>query len=1107
MSPLDEEPFEESKLRVIEAFEIEMLEGDEPALRFLGPPTDPVLLRAQLLILLRSSRYEDAKVLVEGRKPAKEWLELGAHVASYWGDLERTREFIRLAALELDSSILRRARVASAEGLVAHIRSITRPDSILSVHRWSDEIVERCQVVYLEFLEPILSLIRTKRGFRGDIELSALEHIILLSHILKQDRLQEEVIGILIKSTPIPILVAELVLEKHSIIAPEIVQRVRLEHIGNFRANLLAAIIEREVLERPVEAMDKLLKMSESELSDIESETLANTILETIGQCDVDTIGNASDVISKLVPEDVRMANYFKLFAALAAGEPKQAQSLLNEIPPEDDAVWWQAQAYIHEREGRDEDAEQAWSEAAELLPVPQILRKTVQLSLQNRRFKAAVRNLERLLATGDSTDEDKRNLAFAYMRIGSFSSAIAPLQELHERKNEGLDTTVALAQCYLRTGDLKQAIEVLEGISAESGEVRLRLFLSELYTTANRPEDSFKTLDEISSDHWDDPTFVVSYMHRAYAAAREDEANRAFVRLCHLKNSGSLSDDFMKTATLEEIIQFSKARCDSRDELYNMVAEGRLPWLFADDLLGIPPHWAWNSRTQELSWLAEEKLACATRSIYATNGFANIRTEGAVCLERISCSDQETSIVIDLSALITLHELGLLSTVVDHFDSIILPSKYLELQGRDATRFGQHQPSREIELKEISKRVDIRQINVCSAEDAFEVVDEFGDLFEGTRYSIADMVAAIAKAQKGRKEEWDSLLQVSQIPRRQDEQFCLKLGSPIRIELTTLRAIARRHGFDLLAREFSIHISNNDWNQLKSELVSHEAARAVRKSSDEMWELVRKLTLATKISFRSNEEDRDDHSVDQFLPQLHADSIGLSSMLNVPLLCDDRVNQVQRFNEEGSLSYTAFGTEQLILSLYRQQKISAEKKSNCLLQLMRWRYKFLVMNGETLKGFADMAQKQLPGDALLEVSAYLHRCLADPGLFCGFENTEPPMPMAIKFATAWADEIAFFITLVWDDQEYSDSEAASLTWWAASNFLPSVPRGISGHQVGVNLGVLLNRTTLQFAALKFAALSDLPRASLGMCTFSKALGINDSELFDAISEARDAFH
>ena len=65
--------------------------------------------------------------------------------------------------------------------------------------------------------------------------------------------------------------------------------------------------------------------------------------------------------------------------------------------------------------------------------------------------------------------------------------------------------------------------------------------------------------------------------------------------------------------------------------------------------------------------------MTCVAYSIYSTNGFrAAKRRADLTVLAPIECPQKDENVVIDISALITLHQLGLLDKSFEYFKAIL---------------------------------------------------------------------------------------------------------------------------------------------------------------------------------------------------------------------------------------------------------------------------------------------------------------------------------------------------------------------------------------------------------------------------------------------------
>ena len=162
-----------------------------------------------------------------------------------------------------------------------------------------------------------------------------------------------------------------------------------------------------------------------------------------------------------------------------------------------------------------------------------------------------------------------------------------------------------------------------------------------------------------------------------------------------------------------------------------------------------------------------------------------------------------------------------------------------------------------------------------------------------------------------------------------------------------------------------------------------------------------------------------------------------------VKRLVDDRCCQQQVLGESEAGGRHAFGTDVLLARLADDGSISAEQHANCVLQLIRWRYKFLVPPASVLLTMANRFSEGLPGKQLREISIYLQDCMRDTGLYGGPEKTDPPLPMAFKLFMAWIDVVASFVVESWWDDRFTEEQSARLTRWAVRYLLPAWPKNL----------------------------------------------------------------
>lgn len=210
------------------------------------------------------------------------------------------------------------------------------------------------------------------------------------------------------------------------------------------------------------------------------------------------------------------------------------------------------------------------------------------------------------------------------------------------------------------------------------------------------------------------------------------------------------------------------------------------------------------------------------------------------------------------------------------------------------------------------------------------------------------------------------------------------------------------------------------------------------------MWDSVRaeprfiaraEPTLPKSLEEQSEESEGDD-TLNDDTAMWPAASAVLALALRIPLFADDRASQVMFWSALKQVRPNAFGTNQMIDALHAEGILSPARAAEAYLKLIRWRYRFIVLPPPVLKTLADQFRNFLPGRHLREVATYVQDSMSDPGLCVGFEPTKVPTSMANSLFHAWIRNVACFLGLVWQDSDYSDDHASSLTRWTVSCWL-----------------------------------------------------------------------
>lgn len=1106
MSLTDRFDEQHAQLAAIKASEAELTEGPDAALAVLGPPTDPVRMRATLGILLRAERHQQAADLIRDQPPDEKWLELGALVLAFLGDCDRARKMIDRADECQDPRVMRRTRLGFAEGVIQQWQKHCGAGSLLAPRDWSDSDADLARTV-IEVLDPLLSLVRANRRIQGDLELGAVTYAVYGARITGEQQLLTQYTGSLMKHVPVPPMVAELCLRGLIQCPDNLPNRLRAEHPGDFQSAFLAALVEREPLGRSEEAFDALVHLASEGKGENDKESVSLALVETCGACAPHRIDQAIEIVTRLRPKDSRHAALLGIFKQVAAGNLAEARSRLDDIRDEADAVWWQAQAQVCEKAGDEDGAQAAWERASELLPHPDILRHSVQASLDRRRFESAVRGLKKLLADAPNSEQDLRALAWTLIQLGDFAQAESYLSRLVAANPASTEYRLGLAQCLARSARPAEAVAALQPVcDSEEPPIDAILMQSELLEADGRAPEAFQILESIAADHWDEPQFLLRYMHRAHAANQDRLAHEAFVRVVELRRQGKVPAELMQETTLEQLLEYGKDYRRRREALQQEVVGGRMPWLFVEDMLGNPPTWAWTLHTQEVKWLSEEPLACASLTVYATNWFTVQVAATGRRIEAISASPPGLEVVADLSALVTLHQLGQLDRAAEFFGKLILPASFGDLRIHDAGRFGQHQPSRETELKRIRGELDRGCVHVAGGDDTGLIpVDEYSDNPDRHVYRLRDFIAPLQAAQKAPTHAIEELRRVAHRPIAVDQDHpALAVGANLLVDLATLRTLARQPVFESVVDAFAVHLSPAQREELVGELRAYETARDARRAHDSLWDIVSGMVARGRAMWEPvpHAAQCDDDCGTDPLPSVPLDAIKLAQHLAKPVIVDDRVLQVAMYQCDPASTSRAFSTPHILLAMLDAGCCTRQAVAADFRRLMRWRYRFLVPPPALLLAWARESIDNLPGDALLDVAAYLHDCLRDHGLHCGPEESTPPMPMAVKLMTSWLDSIMRFLADVWADDAFSNDAASYLTRWIGEEFIPSCPLGLGFSPVGQRLARVGSDAALRMAMVQMTGVQDQRRANLGLRTLAEALGVDDDAFLTVAAEA-----
>ena len=311
-----------------------------------------------------------------------------------------------------------------------------------------------------------------------------------------------------------------------------------------------------------------------------------------------------------------------------------------------------------------------------------------------------------------------------------------------------------------------------------------------------------------------------------------------------------------------------------------------------------------------------------------------------------------------------------------------------------------------------------------------------------------------------------------------------------------TLQTVFDSGFLDHLCDGVHVSLARADVQQLESELRGQQL-----RDDAGQWhrELVVALDGLPNIEFAAVETSEAGEKLDAPEIRYGLDAVLLANERDLPLLADDRFCQQNRLHSRDCQPDQAFGTDILIERLADEGSLTSDQKADAVLQLMRWRYRFLFPSADILLTFADRFKNGLPGLQLRNVAIYVQDCMRDIGLYGGPERIDPPLPMALRTLTAWLDIVADFIVRLWGDERFSGLQAAVLTRWSVQHLVPGWPKNL-GAPSWQKVAKASNYSFLSGVLIHLFRTVDVSTATRLTCRVRRSMGITDEE-YDSVVE------
>lgn len=1035
------------RLKSLEALIDGMEYGVDVGLKKLEGLRTPDAIRRKLILLLDGRRYEDAAAFARTEEMHMDWCEVGVSALVSVGDYDYANRLLEYARRH-DSSTYRRAllnfhdvtfkRIFEHRGEGAQIFPGTLSSEELRGMRAAEHVIL-----------PVVTGISANGRIEDELASELVQRGVDICILLQKHEKVGGLADLLARRSPIPEKVGQLVLNGYIKDVRGIATRLRSDHEQSFRAQLMACLIEARGDRNPgmaFQAAKSLVVLAATETEREELCALLYEIATDLGQLERQ---QTVQLATELLGPGARLLKYFAADDALANQQFAQGIAILESIRDETDPQWLRLYGAFLLRSDKEKDGVGFLVSAANILPSKELITFAAQAALKTN-DSAARELLERLLALSSKNVWALNSLAVLASNSADYKGALVHYRVLREIEPQEVTHAVNIAVSLSYLGKHDAALNELDRFLTVEGTDQLPAILtqSSILRSVGRVEESFTALQSKKNLFWDKPDFLSAYMVIGYAAQKDSEASKAMLHLLELQQQGAVESEVLHSASIEDVKALLSKTVSRRKETAQQIIQGKMLWLAAAEMRNEAAYWAWHLQTQSLRWLSDDPIERAYLCIYSSNGFRALHSNGSKTIEEIEAADKSTSVVIDTSALITCHRLGILDLLPQYFSEILVPARLLADVVNENTKLFPHQLSRKRGLEEIERALSSHRISLQSewSKDeiaAFELIDEHSPEDPSKpRYHLADLLDAMFRAGRLGSEMYKEAMRLTHRPLQANSSIStLTEGQRLFVELSTLHTIREAKLLEQVLGFVKVVLSPSNVDELRASIRAFSMLEEVQVFHQQLWDNVRQMPKVTFCPDPLKGKVRD--KIAKRWPAALL-PLALAEERKVPLLVDDRVGQAILQNEWASEKHAAFGTDALLQQFAANGLIDETRVAELLLQLLKWRYRFIVLPAKLLKKLADQYASYPPGDALRVVATYVQDCMMDQGLFAGQEQVTPPTSMAVRLYQTWAQNITEFIVEIWADEMYKDEHAQLLTGWALTSLLPSPPRTLS---------------------------------------------------------------
>jgi len=1089
-----------NKLSSLEAFLMAETNDIDSAIKKLENHVDPESLRRRISLLLKADRVDDAYSLTTMYTLHSEWVESGIRSAVYSNDYNLAEKFVSQSYTLDDSTgtIPLRCIVSFSDSvLTKHLQSCSSGARLVSIYALDPDLRPAIEKS-VGYLFPYCDAIRGRCTISSPLESEAVTILQLCLALIGRSDESNNFLPMLIQYGSVHHTIGQFMAEGRLPLVKGFSEVLVKSNPTDFFSLVFAALLKYQSDSSLQSVFTDLVSLITLADDKDKRAALFTTLSRVTLHGDVLFDVELERLKDELLDLSGATSNTILAIHYISRNKWNDAELLLDKYPLPNDSRWLRARAQCYFVNEQIDEGLPRLIDAALTYKEEDWLVEAADRAHQNRQVSNAIQCLECLRDYYPLNSNARINLVNTLIQKARIDEAIDELVQLIEILPENIQLQITLAQMYVRTNHVDKANIILTKLSKSDPPIleAILLFSYTLKQTGNVAA-GFEALNKYKKAFWLVKEYLFSYMEMGYASGHENEANEALHALNELRIKGKIDPKLFRLTSLDEMLEFAQESRGRQKEIQASILQGKLPWTSCAEGSRNPILFDWKIRTQKLKWLAEDIASRASFSIYTSNCFGVHIQDNEKRIVEIESCPPDRNLCVDYSSLITLHALGKLPLLFSLYKEIYIPEQYRSIVHEDRQRLQPHQISHQKGYEEINRLLNQNDISIAMLDDigGFQIIDEYTD--DTANKSIRRLIALIECLVLSGKIQQSQEEKVRAFAQRKETQGLapIALKDNIVIELSTLMTIFREGLLEVIVDSFRVYITENDRGEIIKDLGGFEFQSKALKEIDDLWN---QISLQRNVQYIPLDISEKDVSNVALL------SLKVAEKENIPLMVDDRVMQSILINSRSEAKGSAFGTELFLYDAFIFNLIDIDDYSNSIIQLIRWRYKFILPKAEVLHYFSTLYTGKVLGSELTLISQYMHDCIRDPGLFGGLEQSDPPISMALKLYMTWTQRIGEFLALVWTDEYISDRRADVITGWVAQIMVPSVPMAIQ-EQFQSKIALTMTELLIVKTLLSAAEFTVHNRVPSNLLKLSQLLGISNYRHEQLILEVLNA--